>query len=200
MGMHITAMKASHCALVLKEKKINIEGPCYVHLSGRKPGFWAWLLTLLGVNPTTTLEIYEDRIEFSSSTLSGFIRETVPIANVSNMVFAYFKPILLIVFAIIFIVVGIALFCVGFLELPSDFVSGLRIAGGLLFIVAIIMLCVYAYKKTTILLIVPNSALAIAIAFKRSGIENQNISTEDTENIVKIINRLVSQNNKSVAE
>lgn len=199
--MHITAMKASHYALVLKEKKINTEGPCYVHLSGRKPGFWAWLLTLLGVNPTTTLEIYEDRIEFSSSTLSGFIRETVPIANVSNMVFAYFKPILLIVFAIIFIVVGIALFCVsGFLELPSDFVSGLRIAGGLLFFVAIIMLCVYAYKKTTILLIVPNSALAIAIAFKRSGIENQNISTEDTENIVKIINRLVSQNNKSVAE
>ena len=81
MGMHMAAMNASNSALVLKEKEINANGPCYIRLSGRKQGFWSWLMTLLGINVTTTLEVYEDRIERSFGSLSGFINETIPIAN-----------------------------------------------------------------------------------------------------------------------
>lgn len=79
MGMHMAAMNASNSALVLKEKEINANGPCYIRLSGRKQGFWSWLMTLLGINVTTTLEVYEDRIERSFGSLSGFINETIPI-------------------------------------------------------------------------------------------------------------------------
>ncbi len=184
MGMHMAAMNASNSVLVLKEKEINANGPCYIRLSGRKQGFWSWLMTLLGINVTTTLEVYEDRIERSFGSLSGFINETIPIANISNMVYGYFKPILLIVFAIIAAIAGLVML----FQAP--------VIGIILLIVAALFVVGYLYKKTTVLLIIPNSACPVAVAFKRSAIEEQTITTEDAENIVAIINQLISQANK----
>ena len=64
-------------ALALQEKVINSEGPCYVRLVGRKSGLIDWLLTLLGINTRTMLEIYEDRIEYSYGSLSGRVLEVI---------------------------------------------------------------------------------------------------------------------------
>ena len=60
--MHSLANLIGTQALALQEKEINPEGPCYVRLVGRKSGLIDWLLTICGVNTTTTLEIYADRI------------------------------------------------------------------------------------------------------------------------------------------
>lgn len=184
MSMHMAAMQASNNALVLREKAINTEGPCYVRLVGRKKGFTAWLLTILGIDVTTTLEVYADRIEHSYGSLSGFIHQTIPMANVSNIIYGYFKPAVLMIFGMIAAVLGL-------ISLIANPIMGIFVL-----IVAAIFFVMYWLKKTSVIMIIPNSAVGVDAAFKRSVIENQNISTEDAQNIVAILNQLVAQAGK----
>ena len=63
--MHFLANLLGNNALALKEKVINPDGPLFIRLVGRKSGLVDWFLNLIGINTTTTLEVYEDRIEYS---------------------------------------------------------------------------------------------------------------------------------------
>ena len=186
MGMHNLAMGLGKSALVLREKEINPEGPLYVRLVGRKSGFVAWLLTLIGINTTTTLEVYQDRIEYSYGSLSGRMLEMIPLSKVSNLMCGRFKPVILFLFAVIAFISGIFTAASG--AGAKGFFMGLIIAAG--FMVA------YFLRKTILLAVVPNSASACAVLFKRSLIENHNISDEEAKMIIDIINGLVEQANR----
>ena len=67
--MHSMAMALGEKALVLKEFSINEEAKneAQVRIVARKQGVTAWFLTLMGVDVTTTFEVYSNRIEFSLS-------------------------------------------------------------------------------------------------------------------------------------
>ena len=108
--MHSLANLIGTQALALQEKEINPEGPCYVRLVGRKSGLIDWLLTICGVNTTTTLEIYADRIEYSYGSLSGKILEVIPLSKVSNLLCGRFKPFILLVLAAIMFLAAFATF------------------------------------------------------------------------------------------
>jgi hypothetical protein len=43
----------------------------YVNITGRESGLIAWVQSLVGVDPTTTIRVGMDRVEFSSSSLAG---------------------------------------------------------------------------------------------------------------------------------
>ena len=58
--MHNLAMLAGKAALVIKEAEVNEDGPLYVKIKGRKSGLIAWILTLLGIDITTTFEVYDN--------------------------------------------------------------------------------------------------------------------------------------------
>ena len=174
--MHAMANMIGTAALAIKEKQINPEGPCYIRIVGRKSGLLDWFLNLIGVNTTTTLEVYSDRIEYSYGSLSGSVLEVIPLSKVSNLLCGRFKPVILFVFAVI------AFFAAFF-------------TFGISLIFAIVFIAYYFLKKTVLISIIPNSASAVAIAFKRSLIENQNISDEEAQEIIKIIADLVEKAN-----
>lgn len=182
--MHNLALAAGKAALALREKQINPEGPLYVRLVGRQPGFVDFLLTLIGVNTTTTFEVFEDKIVYSHGSLSGNVTETIPLSKVSNLICGYFKPVILLVAGIIELI--LALVCL--IAAPP--------VGVILLIVAAISIVMYHLKKTTLISVIPNSASSIAVVFKRSVIENNNISSEEAAQIVEIINTLVDNANR----
>ena len=175
--MHLLANWVGKEALALKEKEINQDGPCYVRLVGRKSGLIDWLLTLFGVNTTTTLEVYADRIEYSYGSLSGNVLEVIPLSKVSNLYCGRFKPVILLVLAVITFFAAFVTF-------------------GLSLILTVIFVIFYYLKKTTLISVIPNSASATAVAFKRSLIENQNISDEEAQQIIKIVANLVENANQ----
>ena len=177
MKMHFLANMIGTQALAIQEKVISSEGPCYIRLAGRKSGLIDWLLTLFKINTTTVLEVYEDRIEYSYSSLSGNVLEVIPLSKVSNLVCGHFKPIILLVLAVI-----------------SFFAA--FVTYGLTLILAIIFAIYYFLKKTTLISIIPNSASATSVAFKRSVIENQNITDEEAKQIINIVAKLVENANK----
>ena len=43
----------------------------YVHLIGREAGLFAWLLSVIGIDPTTEIEISDNMIVFTAGSLSG---------------------------------------------------------------------------------------------------------------------------------
>jgi hypothetical protein len=175
--MHSLAMLAGGASLVLREKVINPEGPCYVKLVGRKAGLMDWLLTLIGINTTTTLEVFEDRIEYSYGSLSGRVLEVIPLSQVSNLVCGYFKPVLLLFLAV--------------LSLPLVIVTF-----GVSLILTALLVFFYFFKKSTLISIIPASSSAASVAFKRSLIENKNITEEEAAQIIKLVAELVEKANQ----
>ena len=184
MGMHNLAMIFGSNAMVLREKDINEYGPVYVRLVGRKPGIIDWILTVIGINTTVIFEVYENRIEYSYGSLSGRMMEIIPLSKVSNLMCGYFKPFFLIILGIIALLAGI---CIGFEVGAFAFIIGL--------ILSVVCFIYYFLLKTTMVSVIPNSASATSVAFKRSLIENNTISDEEAKQIVDIINQLVTKAN-----
>ncbi len=173
--MHKLAMALARSALVLKEAQINEDGPRYVTILARKAGIFAWILSLLGVDATTTFEVYENRIECSQSTLSGKVKEMVPMSQISNLGTGLMKPVIYLVYAFICFV----------LLLPT---FGASIIPMIIFIVLY-----FIRKNTTMIYALSNSGTGPILIVKRSLIENVNITEEDSNRIVNIITQLVER-------
>ena len=175
--MHSLAMLSGGASLVLREKVINPEGPCYVKLVGRKAGLVDWLLTRIGINTTTTLEVFEDRIEYSYGSLSGRVLEVIPLSKTSNLLCGYFKPVIFLILAFISLIAAFATF-------------------GLTLILTALFVFFYYFRKSVLISIIPNSGSSATVAFKRSLIENQNITEEEAQQIIQLISNLVENANR----
>jgi hypothetical protein len=167
-------MLAGKSALVIKEAKVNEDGPLYVKIKGRKSGLIAWFLALIGIDTTTTFEVYENRVEFTEGSLSGRIKEMIPLSSISNLGTGYMKPVIWMVLAIISLL----------LIIPT---LGISILFMLLFGF------LYFFRKSMLLYAIPNSGSGVFIIFKRSLIENENITEEDAYRIIALVTRLVEK-------
>ena len=157
--MHQFAMLVGEAALVIKEAEVNENGPLYVRIKGRKSGIIAWFLNLIGVDTTAVFEVYEDRIEFSKGSLSGRIREMIPLTAICNLGTGYLKPIIWMVLAIIALLLIIPTF-------------------GISLLFMLLFGFMYFFRKSMLLYAIPSSGRGAIIVFKRSLIENVNISEE----------------------
>lgn len=173
--MHQLAMLAGKSALVIKELELNEDGPLYVKVKGRKSGLIAWFLTLVGVDNTTTLEVYETRIEFTEGSLSGHVKEMIPLSSVCNLGTGFLKPIIWIVLALLSLV----------LVLPTMGIS-----------LILTLLCVFFYffRKSLVIYAIPSSGSGTIILFKRSLIENVSLTEEKAGQIIDLVSRLVDRN------
>jgi len=188
--MHELAVALGEQSLVLSEKVINPNGPLYVRLVGRQAGLVDFLLTILGINTHRVLEVYEDYISYSAGSLSGNITTVLPISNISNMTTGFLKPVLWFIGAI----VGFCA-CVGFGNEINNVGLGLIIG----LCVAAFCILMYFLRKTTYIGVIPNSSVGKGISFKRSIIENKNISEAEAQMIVNLINTLIIRSHKNGA-
>lgn len=172
--MHNLAMLAGKAALVIKEAEVNEAGPLYVRIKGRKSGLLDWFLTLIGIDTTTTFEVYENRIEFTEGSLSGQIKEMIPMSSISNLGTGYMKPIIWMVLAVLSLL----------LIIPTLGISAL-----FMFLFGFL----YFFRKSLLLYAIPNSGSGAVIIFKRSLIENVNITEAEAYRIIEIITQLVEK-------
>ena len=169
--MHGMAMALGRNALVLKEFKINLEGPEYIHIVARKSGLISFFLTMVGIDATTAFRVYADRIEFVEGSLSGQISTTMPLRSISITTCGYTKPIALIVLCIIFSLAAI----------PTL---------GISLIPAIICFIFYFLNKSLLISVVSNSSWPAGLCFKRSVIEGVKVEYEQALEVIRIINEL----------
>jgi hypothetical protein len=156
-------------ALVIKKWYANTtknEDGNYVHLIGREAGLFAWLLSVIGIDPTTEVEIRDTMIVFTAGSLSGKQKRVIPMLSVCSAYYGYAKPWQMA------LVLGVLL--------TPVFGAGLII--GPLY---------YFLNKELTVGIVENSSWIGGFAFKRSVIEGQNIDEQQAYQVIDIIRSLI---------
>ncbi|MFY0530098.1 hypothetical protein ACN28I_45350 [Archangium gephyra] len=140
----------------------------YVSIVGRQEGFFSWLLSVLGIDATTTLRVDRDTVYFEAGSLAGFQQRVIPLANLSSAYFGYAKPW------------QVAL-VLGMMLMP---LMGLGLIVGPLY---------YFLNKTLSLGIIENAGVLSGIEFKRSVIEGQNINEQEGRRVCNIIKHLMME-------
>lgn len=138
----------------------------FVHLVGREAGLFAWLLSVIGIDPTTEVEIKEKVIVFTAGSLSGKQKRVIPMQSVCSAYYGYVKPWQMALF-------------LGLLLLPF---FGLGLVVGPLY---------YFLNKELTVGVVENSSWVGGFAFKRSVIEGQNIDEKKAYEVIDIIRTLI---------
>lgn len=155
----------------------------YVRIHGREAGLLRFLLSLVGIDPTTTLAVDARSVRFEQGSLAGFEKRVTPLTSVSTASYGYFKPWIA---AIIIAGWGVAML----VFIPMVFIPVIGWVIGLLFL--ILAPIFYLLNTQFFLRIVDHSGgKPIQIIFKRSVIEGKSIDQDSGEQIVGIIEMLL---------
>ena len=88
-------LRISGRTLVLRKFKID-EAPSanvIIDIVGRKSGLIAWLLTVIGFDAKSTLNVTNKEVSFKNSSLFGQTHQVLPLPSVSSTHCGYSKPI-----------------------------------------------------------------------------------------------------------
>ena len=177
-------------ALVIKSWRADTkpidENNNYVSIVGREGGLIAWILSKVAVDPTTTITIGSERLEFSSASLSGTESRIIPLESISSSYYGYYKPWKQ----------SVGLFFI-FLFMAMSFSRGSGAMGGLMIFLitagigAVIAALIYYLNRTLTLGFVEQSGVVSGIRFKRSVIENIDINQEQSKMVCLLVQRLI---------
>jgi hypothetical protein len=158
-------------ALVIKKwyaaSTPNADGN-FVHLVGREAGIFAWLLSVIGLDPTTEVQIKNNLIIFTSASLSGRSTRVIPMQSLTSAFYGYEKPWKE---ALAITLVLLPVFFIGLLVGPLY----------------------YFLNKTLAIGVVEASSWSGGFAFKRSVIEGQNIDEKQAYKVIDIVRALIEQ-------
>ena len=133
--------KLFDAALVVKSVEIDESCDCKVTLVARKPGLTSWLLSVLGIDATTTLRVYGDRIESVQGSLNGSIQSIVPLDSLDTYNCGFTKPIHFLVLGIVSFLFSLNL---ALRDVPNVVVC-------VLFAVGIAFIAGYIFKRCLVL-------------------------------------------------
>jgi len=171
-------------SLVLKEWKasstpLDAENN-YVRIVGREAGLWAWFLATIKVDPTTSILINPNRVQFTAGSFSGSSHRMISLKNISSTYYGYHKPWqkALVLFVILAAIATPALV--------------VPILNAVFIILAVgIPLLYYFFNRTLTLGFVENSGVISGIQFKRSLIEGQDIDEAQAKYICDLTQHLI---------
>jgi hypothetical protein len=154
--------------LVLKEWYVGTKGnpteEPLVSIVGRAPGFMAFLLNIIGLDPTTTMQVSSKAVYFTTSSIKGQETRVIPLSKISSTYYGYNKPVEYLIAA-----VATSWTCIG----------------------PIIFIILYFLKKSLTLAVVEQSGVISAIRFKASVIEGIEVNEQECENVNNVIRDLL---------
>ncbi|MEL7022278.1 MAG: hypothetical protein AAGL69_00950 [Pseudomonadota bacterium] len=163
-------------ALVIKEWSCQREADeqgNFVKIVGREGGLIAWLLSLVGIDPVSEVEIKEDLIKFTDSSLAGKEMRVIPIKSVTSAYFAYGKPWK--------VAAGLIVAGLGSITVSKILTLVLVLAG----------IVYYVLNKSLSVAVVEASGWVGDFSFKRSIIEGQNIDEQAGNEVIDVIRHLI---------
>ena len=154
----------------------------YVAITGRKEGFISWLLGVLRINPTVSITVSANRLEFSEGSLSGNVHRYIPLPGICSTRYGYEKPwkhAVTMAFVLFFLM------------------NVLSARGGFTFVsfvatLLIIGVCVLYYflSRRLTLGFVEHSGVVSSIQFKPSIVGNQDINEAQAGYVCQLIQSL----------
>ncbi len=168
-------------ALVVKSWKVTSHpapGEPNVAIVARDSGLMSFLLSIVGIDATATLQISSRHVFYEEGSLSGFERRFVPLEHVAHTSYGRVKPWKQ---TGIFIALSIGL---------GGLVAG--VFGMLVLLVGVGLSLLYYFLNRTLRIGVRDvSGYQIELPFGRSVIEGQEIDEKAAENVMRIIEHLI---------
>lgn len=138
----------------------------FVHLVGREAGLLSWFLSIFKIDPTSEIEIKDNLIKFTSSSLAGQEKRIIPLKSITSAYYGYEKPWKT---ALVLTILLMPVFFIGFIVGPLY----------------------YFLNKNLTVGVVEASGWVGSFSFKRSIIEGQNINEEEAYKVIEIIRSLI---------
>ena len=155
-------------ALVIKKwyaEETPDENGNYVHIIGREAGLFSFILSIVGIDPITDVQIKEDNIEFKQSSLAGTLTRMIPLRSITSSFFQFNKPWK----EALWITLILGSILIGFILGPLY----------------------YFLNKSLTIAVVEQSGWLGAFSFKRSVIEGKNLDEEEAYRVISIIKKLI---------
>ena len=155
-------------------EEVNQQGN-FIEIKGRAPGFISWVLALMGIDPTVSINVSDELFTFASGSWSGKFYKTIPLSKISSIYYGYSKPWKEAL--ILFLILGVAL--------------GIPTYGVMTVIGGIIALLYYFLNKKLTLGVFEIGGGAIGMEIKRSVIEGKKLDETDAEKVGDLIQQLL---------
>lgn len=167
----------------------------FVNITGREGGLIAWALALMGIDPTTTILVGLDRVEYSSASLAGTESRFIPLQAICSTYYGYHKPWKAAVWiASLFVLLGLS---IGSSVAEGGSLGGAIWAAAITSVMGIIVALSYYFLNRTLTLgFVENSGVVSGIRFKRSVIENLDVNQEQAKSVCSIVQKLIEAKGK----
>jgi hypothetical protein len=154
----------------------------FVVIECRQEGLLAYVLTMLGISPISTIKVGSERVEFTTGSLEGFTRRMIPLGGICSTYYGYIRPLraaILLAIVLLFSIVPL-----GFAAHPIVGVValGMAVAGPVLY---------YLLNKKLALGFVENSGVISGVQFKRSLIEGQKIEEDDARRVCQLVQMVI---------
>jgi hypothetical protein len=168
--------------LVLKKFKVNqgaTEEEAAVDVVGRPAGIFGFILSTTGIDSTTYLRVFHDRIEFREASFFGEQTSVFPLDAITAVRGGHAKPLGLLINGAILVVLGFPLlvFLIGFLMIP----------------IGIVMIVFYFLGKSLNLEIANGGDVFSGLAFRRSVIENVTVDIDRVKEARDLIYQYVAK-------
>jgi hypothetical protein len=177
----VNSMSVAGPTLVLRRFNVDEKqtSSVSVDIAGRSSGVTAWILTVLGFDTETSIQVREKDIVFKSSSLQGQILQVVPITSVSCTYCGYSKPIGLVVVGFLSLVLGLA-------TQVLHGTTGVGLGAG--FLVFVIFVILYYFSKKILISLETRGGMVFGLYFKPSVIESVFVDIDKANKAIEIIN------------
>ena len=168
-------------ALVVKSWKVTSHpapGEPNVAIVARDSGLMSFVLSMVGIDATSTLQISSRHVFYEEGSLAGFTRRFVPLEHVASTFYGRIKPWKKTGF---FIALSIGL---------GGMVSGAF--GMLVLLVGIALSLLYYFLNRTLTIgVIDVSGTVTELSFGRSLLEGQEVDEKAAENVMRIVEHLI---------
>ncbi len=177
-------MNIGGAPLVLRRFQIDETGMsgANVWIEARQPGIVSFLLTMVGLDPNSSLRVTRGSISFQNSSVFGMNQVSTPLANIGAFVGGYKKPFWALVFSGLMMLTGLSL----------AFTEDGGILFGLFVFLALIGLIYYYLQKTMFMGFETSGGGTYGFAFKASVLEGVGVDIKRVEGTIAYVNSLIS--------
>ena len=174
---------SSSSAWILKTFQIDHTGATGAHIliEARKPGFIAFILNLMGLDPTAQLKVTKGAVSFRSTSLSGMTETSTALTQIGSFQGGYSKPISYIFLAIFFPVTFISI----------DISLNMLLFTWIGIVMSLIFVVLYALQKYLMFGFETSGGAFYGLSFKRGMLGNVSVDITQVENALQLVNALI---------
>lgn len=171
----------------LRSNKPNPKG-VYFQIVGRPAGIFGWLLTVLKIDSTTTLTVDRREMRMVTASLSGRLRQTIPLHTIASTHCGYANQLILLVLSLGMVPISLGGLVVAMRE--GEFGGYLLVL--LIVIVNAALFVAFALSKTILIAVETYGGMTLGLRVKQGLIEGVKVDFDEATRVIATLNTLIS--------